>query len=190
MKASPYNPRHLDVEHFATETASVQGRWALSSLPRLQELQVAGAASRADGDSEITFSAHGELLANPGGAPGIALRLQAQATVTLVCQRCLQALALKVGIDQRYRFVDDEETAAGLDADSDDDDFLALTPSLDLCVLVEDELLMALPIVPRHDDCEIPAGADTGSGEGQEAVDGDAPNPFAVLAGLKSRKRP
>jgi uncharacterized protein len=190
MKASPYNPRHLDVEHFATEAGFVQGSWALGSMPRLHELQAAAAASRDDGDAAINFSAQGELLANAGSTPGIALRLQAQATVTLVCQRCLQALALKVGIDQRYRFVDDEETAAGLDADSDDDDFLALTPSLDLCVLVEDELLMALPIVPRHDDCEIPAGADTGTGAGQEAIDNEAPNPFAVLAGLKSRDRP
>jgi uncharacterized protein len=187
MKASPYNPRHLDVEHLATEAAIVQGSWDLSSLPRLQELQAAAAPRGDDDDAAITFSAQGELLANAGGAPGIALRLQAQATVTLVCQRCLQALALKVGIDQRYRFVDDEETAAGLDADSDDDDFLALTPALDLCVLVEDELLMALPIVPRHDDCEIPAGADTGTGDGPGVIDDDAPNPFAVLAGLKSR---
>jgi uncharacterized protein len=185
MKASSYNPRHLDVGHFATEAGFVQGSWALSSLPRLHELQAA--AVQVDGDPANTFSAQGKLLANAGGAPGIALRLQAQATVTLVCQRCLQALALQVGIDQRYRFVDDEETAAGLDADSDDDDFLALTPALDLCVLVEDELLMALPIVPRHDDCEIPIGADGGNDDGQEAIDDDAPNPFAVLAGLKSR---
>jgi uncharacterized protein len=190
MKASPYNPRHLDVAHFATEAAMVQGGWALSSLPRLQELQTATVAAGAEGDSLISFSAQGELLASPGGTPGIALRLQAEATVTLVCQRCLQALALKVGIDQRYRFVDDEATAAGLDADSDDVDFLALTPALDLCVLVEDELLMALPIVPRHDDCAIPAGADPGPADAQESIVDDAPNPFAVLAGLKSESGP
>ena len=48
------------------------------------------------------------------------------------------------------RFVDGEAQAEALDADSEDD-VLALAPALDLRTLVEDELLLAWPIVPRHD---------------------------------------
>ncbi len=48
-----------------------------------------------------------------------------------------------------------EEAAAALDAESDDD-VLALESSLDLHALVEDELLLALPLVPRHDECPEP----------------------------------
>ena len=55
-------------------------------------------------------------------------------------------------VERRIRFVDGEDAGGALDADSDDD-VLALTPALDLHELVEDELLLALPLVPRHEVC-------------------------------------
>ena len=47
----------------------------------------------------------------------------------------------------------------------------------DVCTLLEDQILMALPFSPRHDDCESDA---------LDKINQDKPNPFAVLAGLKS----
>ncbi len=47
-------------------------------------------------------------------------------------------------------FVEGEDAAAALDAESEDD-VLALTPALDLEALIEDELLLALPLIPRHE---------------------------------------
>ena len=64
---------------------------------------------------------------------------------------------------------------------------LALTPDLDLQALIEDELLMALPLVARHDTCPeaVPLFA-------QDAAFDDAlqekVNPFAALAALKGGK--
>ena len=57
--------------------------------------------------------------------------------------------------ERRIFFVDGEDAAAALDAESEDD-VLALTPALDLAELVEDELLLALPLVPRHEQCPEP----------------------------------
>jgi uncharacterized protein len=70
--------------------------------------------------------------------------------------------------------------AAELDADHEDD-VLALNRSLDLRSLVEDELLLALPLVPRHDVCPepLPLVDDDENAEPERA------NPFAVLAALK-----
>jgi uncharacterized protein len=80
-----------------------------------------------------------------------------------------------------FHFVDGEDQAAELDAESEED-VLASTRSLDLRQLAEDELLLALPLVPRHDVCPqplLPAMSDP--------LDEDAapPNPFAALAALK-----
>ena len=72
-----------------------------------------------------------------------------------------------------------EDAAAQLDAASDDD-VLALTRALDLRELIEDELLLGLPIVPRHDVCPAPLTPPT-----DMLVDEPESNPFAVLAGLK-----
>ena len=51
--------------------------------------------------------------------------------------------------------------------------------------LIEDELLMALPLVPRHDTCPNPVAL-ASSDEDFEAASAEKPNPFAALAGFKS----
>ena len=56
----------------------------------------------------------------------------------------------------------------------------ALTRALDLRELIEDELLLAMPLVPRHEVCPEPLPVRT-----DEDMPDDAPNPFAALAALK-----
>ena len=87
-----------------------------------------------------------------GLPPEIWLALKADATVLLQCQRCLLPLAESVHVDRHFRFVADEDTAAMLD-DEIEDEVLVLARSLNLRDLVEDEILLALPLVPRHEDC-------------------------------------
>jgi uncharacterized protein len=110
--------------------------------------------------------------------------LSASATVWLECQRCLKPVAVPLKVDRALRFVRGEDEAARLDAESDDD-VLELTHAINVLELIEDELLLALPIVPRHDQCPdaLPM---------QHEVEEDtepAPNPFAKLAALR-RGRP
>ena len=84
-----------------------------------------------------------------------------------------------LAVDQAIRFVDDEAQAEALDAEIEDD-VLALSPALDLRALVEDELLLAWPIVPRHDVCPSPASTGPATSRPPGA------NPFAALASLKA----
>ena len=114
-----------------------------------------------------------------GGPPQTWLHLHAQASLALVCQRCLGPVETPLMAQRSFLFVAGEETAAQLDADSEDD-VLALTRSLDLQELVEDELLLALPLVPRHELCPQPLPMEHG-----DAPDEERPNPFAALAALK-----
>ena len=122
------------------------------------------------------------------------LRLSAKACLPWTCQRCLQPVEIDIEVSRAIRFVADEATAAQMDAESEDD-VLVISRSFDVLELVEDELIMASPIVPFHGQCpDLPAmsvadadfdDGESGGAEGDTA--GGKPNPFAVLAQLKAR---
>jgi uncharacterized protein len=126
----------------------------------------------------VAWSARGEARATRGGEIQTWLHVTAATALPLECQRCLKAVDVALQIERSFLFVHGEDAAAQLDADSDDD-VLALTRALDLRELIEDELLLALPLVPRHEICPEPLLA------GAEAPVDEKPNPFAALAALK-----
>jgi uncharacterized protein len=180
MTAREFDPSRLDVAAFAKEGARLEGRWPLRQLDRLVESEVPGA--QADGALDVSWQAHGELR-RVGGQGQPWLHLKASARMALECQRCLGPVLVPLEVSRSFLFVPGEDAAAQLDADSEDD-VLALTHALDLRQLVEDELLLALPLVPRHDQCPQPLPTPSIPDE----ADG-RPNPFAALAALK-RGRP
>lgn len=100
------------------------------------------------------------------------------------CQRCLDPVAVSLAVDSELALLEDENHVALLDEGTEiilideltDDNKLWLLP------MIEDELLVDLPLAPKHDDCEM---AVTEVGELPEAV-AEKENPFAVLASLKS----
>ena len=104
----------------------------------------------------------------------------------LECQRCLKAIVVAVDTERNFLFVRGEDAAAQIDADSEDD-VLALTRALDLRELIEDELLLALPLVPRHEVCLSPLPMAAGDDEAAAAE--APPHPFAGLAALKRGPR-
>jgi len=198
MTPREHDPRRLDVAAFATEGASLSGTWPLATLARLAEtrLQAADGAQLAGADELVHWQAQGEARPILGGATEIWLSLSGRVALPLECQRCLGPVLTPVDFERRFRFVGGEEQAAALDAESEDD-VLAMSRSLDLAELVEDELLLALPLIPRHEpDCPAPvnlvfeaeesedAGADGGS---DPATAPARENPFAALAALKKK---
>ena len=178
MKARVSDPRRLDVEAFARQSGHLDGEWPLASLERLATLLLLEPAVPA---RVVTWQVDGETARERAGSGAqLWLQLRAAASLPLVCQRCLGSVEVPVALDRRIRFARDEETAAVLDAELDDD-VLALTRALDLRVLVEDELLLALPLVPRHERCPPDASAPAAS-DAQAAA---RSSPFAALAALK-----
>ena len=177
MTAREFDPFRLDVVAFAKEAGELDGRWSLAQFHRITESAVAGVPVT-DAD-EVSWNVRGEQRQLRGGDAQTWLHLKAATHVSLECQRCLKPVDVPLQISRNFLFVHGEDAAAQLDADSDDD-VLAITRALDLRELVEDELLLAMPIVPRHEVCPeplMPAAED-------EPVD-DQPNPFAALASLK-----
>jgi uncharacterized protein len=179
MRVRPFEPLHLDVEVFAKEAAELSGEWPLGVLERLAD--AAHSDARPGPADKVHWSARGESRPVRGGAPQAWLHLSADAELSLVCQRCLAPLPTRLQTQRNFLFAPDEATAAELDADSEDD-VLAMTRALDLRALVEDELLLALPLVPRHELCPQPLPlVDDDEEEGEP----ERPNPFAALAALK-----
>lgn len=179
----PQDPRKLDVAALARDGAALQGEWPAAELPRLAE----GAAPEAPAAAwpTVRWAVRGEQRQPRGGEAETWMHLEAAATVSLTCQRCLRPVQESVEFARWFRFVRDENEAAELDADSEDE-VLALTRSLDLRELIEDELLLDLPLVPRHETCPevLPNSAGVEEAAAEEA---QKPNPFAVLAALKKK---
>lgn len=172
-----FSPARLDVRAFAEDGATIGGERPLGQFSRLITETREGAA-----DPAVQWSADGELR-NPNHVqPQVWLHLQAQARLTLSCQRCLDAVTVDIAVDRSFRFVADEATAAAEDDDSDED-VLALSRSFDLLELLEDELLMEVPLVPRHEVCPRDLPMSVQDADFEEAAQPE--NPFAALKALR-----
>jgi uncharacterized protein len=173
------DPRRFDAAAAAADALSLEGRWPLAGFERLHD----GAAH----DGDVQWSVRGERRAMAGAEAEIWLHLTLRARLWRDCQRCLQPVAIDLDLARALRFVADEATAEALDAESEDD-VLALPRHLDLHELAEDELLLALPLVPMHEKC--PQSLPTSAGlEAGDAASGAAANPFAALAGLRGGRK-
>lgn len=178
MKAKSPDVRRWDVAGFAAQGATFEAQTQVQTLARL-------AGDDAQGDTLVHWRVQGEQRERLGGLPTVRLHLTAQGGVLRTCQRCLEPVLLKLDVDRRLRFVRGEATAARLDAEGDED-VLALEPVFDLLTLVEDELLLALPVIAMHAACDPPMPAADQGDDGRDAkVSVAADSPFAALAALK-----
>ena len=153
----------------ATQPRQVSGQAPLAGFERLIE------GLPAQADSQVQWSVQGE--GTTAGRRYIEVR--AQAEVTLECQRCLQPFVLPLQVENRLEVVrspseleDDEETER-----------IVGSPKFDVLELIEDELILSLPSVPKHDVCiSVPGGSDPTEQPDAEAA---RPSPFAALEKLK-----
>lgn len=174
MKPASHSPEALNVEAFARDGAHLSGT---RPLPRFERL--AATAVTLPADAAVAWQARGEWRTALGDAPQVWLHLAGQGKIELECQRCLEPVRWTLDVDRSLQFVAGEEAAEALDADSEHD-VLPLTRRLDLFEVLEDELLLSLPLIARHESC--PGGAPSAAPEEAEP---EAPHPFAALAALK-----
>jgi uncharacterized protein len=103
--------------------------------------------------------------------------LSIQGDLVLQCQRCLEAVVWSCEVRNRLLLLRPGEPLPEDELENDEADALEVEPLTDLLALVEDEVLLAMPLVPRHDDCEPPVKA---------GVDEEI-SPFAVLRQLRGK---
>jgi uncharacterized protein len=151
---------------FAEQSLEIHDKIRASNLPGLRDVLFSGGG-------EIEYRLTGSRL----GRENPTLRLEVHGTLDLICQRCLGEMVFPVEIDRRFELVKDESAIPESDMDDDAVDYLVADPKLDVQALVEEEILLSLPLAMRHDgECE--AG-------GLQAT-AQKPNPFRVLEGLKA----
>jgi uncharacterized protein len=151
----------IDGLPFADSASELSGTLTGEECPRLS-----GPDCRV---GEIEFTLRGGT--NPKGKP--CLHVAARAELVLVCQRCLGPLPFEVVVDTELELSTSAIEIAGAE---DDVDRVLATHDMDVAALVEDEVILGLPVVPKHDSCTPQAGAD----ESKRA------SPFDVLARLKN----
>lgn len=155
--------RTIDGFEFAETGAVLSGGWPVADLPRLQDVLRSNAGSV----DYVVRGTHDAL----GRA---ALEVSVAGALEMTCQRCLEALALRV--DARTTLV-----LAHSEAEIDGGAMAAEAPERVLAGkemrvrdLVEDEVLLAVPVAPRHEQC----------GEMRGAGPAKRPSPFAGLRDL------
>ena len=178
--AQPFNARHLDIVAFAEAGASLYGGDPLSHYARLSR------EDRGDTSTEtVRWQAQGRSDAVTGGAPEIWLDLQAETRLAMQCQRCLEPMQQPLQFERSFRFVRDEATAEQLDEELEED-VLVWRKDFDLQALIEDELLMELPVAPRHEACPSAPAMQVQTPD-FDADAAEKPNPFAALKALKKQ---
>lgn len=118
-----------------------------------------------------------------------------KAELTLCCQRCMEPMVHSVQSRFRLGLVRNDQQAENLAARYEP--FLVAEDKSSLTEMVEDELILSLPAVPRHDIEHCPAGdrflseqnaeTEPGHGDDDRQQQTEKPNPFAVLEQLKSK---
>lgn len=170
-------PPKIDVKQAGQSSQQLVGHDLLLNYERLlSETQGLGS------QNTLNWSVRGELRPDQAGQPQVWLHLSVNVSLPLTCQRCLGPVDVPVQIERAFRFVE-TEAQAELEDDASPEDVLVLSQDFDLACLIEDELLMDLPVVPRHETCPLPVKLMAMDAGFEETL--PKPNPFAVLAGLK-----
>ena len=170
----------INLQTLATSGAPLVESTPLHHLERLDQ-----ESTGLQPDLTVDWQAAAELRTGAAGQMDTWLHLQANTAVPLTCQRCMAAVQTPVQVNQWYRFVATEDIAMAED-DASEEDLLVMAPQFDLLGLLEDELLMALPLVPMHDECPVLPAFSAGMMDVPENIP-DKPNPFAALAQLKKK---
>ncbi|MFI4954207.1 MAG: YceD family protein [Burkholderiales bacterium] len=106
------------------------------------------------------------------------LALQVEAGLPLLCQRTLDAFVHRVSIDQRLGLIADESDEAALPPGYEP--LLVADGEISIADVIEDELILALPVVPLKPGVPLEWQDPTDTQSGAAPV-----NPFAVLGSLK-----
>ncbi len=153
-------PTFVDSLSFARSGETLAGEYTVSGMVRLQGLL-------ASNDGTIRFQLSGSMTA---GRPTLQLLLDAE--LRLVCQRCLEPYTQSVRSVSDMPIARDERELARWESDDPLIDGQIADPKLDVRNLVEDEILLSLPLMPRHAVGECSLGYECSPGdESSPAVD-------------------
>ena len=156
----------IDGLEFARHGRRLSGCIGLESMPRLADALV-------DNKGEVDCEVVGEI--DREGNAFLVLRVEG--SVGLRCQRCLELVEQPLLITTRLLLVPPGQEWPDEELAEDGYDAVEAGKEMALLPMVEEEVLLALPIAPMHESCQPPV----------PATDEQVPSPFAALAKLKAK---
>ena len=174
-------PELVDAWRMVASGRIFEGRLPLTSMKRLVD-------SLADADGDVVFAL--EFGKDTFGIGFIDMRVDTR--LPLICQRSLERFEYPVRIEQRLGLIASERDEAGL-PEGYEPVLLDESADISMAALIEDELILALPLVPLKDgldgsdDDAPPQTWSTGEPEEEPEVE-EVKNPFASLASLKQHR--
>ncbi len=158
----------IDAFEFSRSNGHRDGVTPVAEMSRLSK-------DCADQSGEIAWAVDGAVTSH--GYPSLTVSISG--TVQLVCQRCLTPFAYDMESSTMLVMGKDDDEADQIEELLGDEsiDVIVGSRTTDLRDLIEDEALLALPQVPKHEVCPDSKALD--------ALKTDKPSPFAVLKDLK-----
>lgn len=164
-------PEWLDLRRVGASGARLEGTVAVSGLRRLCARLESG-EGEASAEVAVAFDQARQAVVSG----------RVRATVVMRCERCLGAVEVPLAGEFALAVVESEPAADRLPAE--EEPVLAERGRLAVHALLEDELLLALPIVARHEDTACDGGRRLFGPDG-EVPEAEREHPFAALAALK-----
>lgn len=159
----------IDSLEFARAEQELQGNLPVSGLARLQDCLYDSAGS-------VEF----QLTGGHDAEQRPILSLNINGLLHLRCQRCLRRLDYPLHVSNTLMLARRGENLAAAVADPDVPDYIEASTELDIAGLIEDEILLCLPLAPRHAQGEC-----LGPAEMRDAENGDNVHPFSKLKDLR-----
>jgi uncharacterized protein len=164
-------PDLVDYARLAEEGAALERVYELGALPRLKDVL---AEPRGKLNASFAFSK------SSSGRAGVKVAISA--SPQLICQRCLQGYALPVNGGSDVEFAGDETADA---SDADLEVYRAESGLIRWSELAEEELLLALPIVPACTTPQSCGNAPAFSADTERAEESNGMRrPFSALQDL------
>ncbi|MCC8996991.1 MAG: YceD family protein [Nitrosomonas sp.] len=162
----------IDPVEFVNNSSVHRDKISLHDLTRLHDILF-------DDEGSLDYQISGDIDSH--GKPSLILTIEG--SMNLVCQRCLSKMTHKVEIENHLYLAKNNIEFDQINEDNSVDAILAV-PELDIIDLIEEEIILSLPISPRHsDELCVPYQSDL-----NESTIDQSPqrtNPFAALSVLK-----
>jgi uncharacterized protein len=161
-------PQHIDPFRLAHTGQTLSGTIPLNQLSRLSPL-----LTDSQGEVEVVL----EFSVDPAGVASLTGRLQTE--LQLTCQRCNENMTWPIKTEFCLGLVSSEASIEELPEQYDP--YLVESVPVYLNDMIEDELLLALPQIPKHELQECPARNYLST----DAPQADEPETHQPFAGLK-----
>ena len=178
LSSEPSALKRVDI--CAPQSYAGTGFLSMSDMPRLAE--EASTINPADG---FNWSVRTNFEDSRGSEPHQILELGLKGRLHLVCQRCLQDCAVDLDEKRRFILVLTDSEADEYPLEDEEQEPLVVNQHFNLLETMEDEVLLSLPLIPKHPDgfCE-PHASTFGDGADEEPSN-ERENPFNILKNMK-----